>query len=450
MSKDNPGHDPFKRSSKVRRSPLRQSEIELSRQGTAEESTQMSDSEVEIQPRKRKETSPMMPGSSRLKRMPGDEDRERDEPTSHGDDSENEALLEGADEFVQMTTLVQKVNQWFTRQYKSRKITPTQFNEMTGHMKAMSGLLTTLDKKVHRLEGRLDERNDIVHLLTNVQRDDPQPRVRSYADVSKTPMVPKITGTKRVVQQPKVVFIKSSDDRKNIDEVKKLVQETVKPKDLGIKVRKVIKTARGLMIETEKSEQLEKIKNCEALKTKGLIIEAPKKRSPKLMIYDLDTDRAEKEIIEDVYVQNIEEDLIPKEDFLKEFTCVHKYVNKNRQDQKANWVVECSARVRNLLRRRDRIYVGWQSCRLKDYNPIVRCYKCLAFGHISKYCKGKQPCSHCMLEHDIKECRNKAQPAKCINCKLAKKPYDHATGSKTCTEYERACRIALEKVDYGL
>ena len=96
--------------------------------------------------------------------------------------------------------------------------------------------------------------------------------------MSRTPVVPKITGTKRVVQQPKVVFIKSSDDRKNIDEVKKFVQETVKPKDLGIKVRKLIKTARGLMIETEKSEQFDKIKNCEALKAKELIIEAPKRR----------------------------------------------------------------------------------------------------------------------------------------------------------------------------
>ena len=187
MSEENPGHDPFRRSSKVRRSPARQTETEISRQGTADELMPMSDSEVELtQPRKRKETSPMMPGSSRLKRMPGNKDRERDEPTSHGDDSDNETLLEGADEFAQMATLVQKVNQWFTRQYKSRKITPTQFNEMTGHMKAMSGLLTKLDKKVHRLEGRIDERNDIVQLLTNVQRDGPQPRVRSYADVSKT------------------------------------------------------------------------------------------------------------------------------------------------------------------------------------------------------------------------------------------------------------------------
>ena len=113
------------------------------------------------------------------------------------------------------------------------------------------------------------------------------------------------------------------------------------------------------------------------------MIEAPKKRNPKIMIYDIDAERAEQETIEDIYIQNVE-DQISKDEFIKEFKCVHKYPNKNRGDKKANWVVECSARVRNLRRRRARLYVGWQSCRSKDYNPVARCYKCIftALGHM--------------------------------------------------------------------
>ena len=63
-------------------------------------------------------------------------------------------------------------------------------------------------------------------------------RDRSYAEVSKAPPVPRITGAKKMIQQPKVVFIKSKDDKKNIEEVKQLVQTTIRPKDLGIKVKK--------------------------------------------------------------------------------------------------------------------------------------------------------------------------------------------------------------------
>lgn len=58
-------------------------------------------------------------------------------------------------------------------------------------------------------------------------------------------------------------------------------------------------------------------------------------------------------------------------------------------------------------------------------------------------------CAHCTGEHDVKDCNKKDQPATCINCKIAKKDHKHATGTKGCSEYDRACRIALEKVDYG-
>ena len=202
------------------------------------------------------------------------------------------------------------------------------------------------------------------------------------------------------------------------------------------------------MVETDKVEQLKVLQDCEALKSKGLVIEAPRKRCPKIMIYDVDADRDEQEVIDDILTQNVE-DLVPRDDFLKEFKCVHKYKNRNINDTRMNWVVECSSRVRNVLRRRDRLFVGWQSCRVKDYNPVVRCYKCLLYGHISKYCRGKQMCSHCTGEHNVKDCNKKDQQATCINCKLNKKDYQHSTGSKGCTEYDRACRIALEKVDYG-
>ena len=42
------------------------------------------------------------------------------------------------------------------------------------------------------------------------------------------------------------------------------------------------------MIETEKEDQLTKIEECIELKSKGLIIEKPKKKLPKIMIYDID------------------------------------------------------------------------------------------------------------------------------------------------------------------
>ena len=149
-------------------------------------------------------------------------------------------------------------------------------------------------------------------------------------------------------------------------------------------------------------------------RSKGLVIEAPRKRCPKVMIYDMEADHDEKEIIDDIIVQNVD-DLTSREDFLKEFKCVHKYKNRNVNDTRPNWVVECSSRVRNILRRRDRLFVEWQSYCIKDYNLVVRCYKCLLYGHISKHCRGKQMCNHCTGEHDVKDYDKKDQQATCIN-----------------------------------
>lgn len=109
----------------------------------------------------------------------------------------------------------------------------------------------------------------------------------SYANIVAAPKVPKPTGTRNKINQPKVIFVTSQGDDKNNDEVEKLIKETIQPKKLGIKVKRVRKTARGVMIETEKEEQLKKIEECIELISKGLIIDKPKKKMAKIMIYDV-------------------------------------------------------------------------------------------------------------------------------------------------------------------
>lgn len=95
--------------------------------------------------------------------------------------------------------------------------------------------------------------------------------------------------------------------------MKRLIQTTIKPKYLGIKVKKVVKTARGLMIETEK---LQKLQECDALKTKGLVVEAALKICPKLLEYDVNWDKPDQEVLEDIFSQNVD-DMMQKKNFLK-------------------------------------------------------------------------------------------------------------------------------------
>ena len=240
-----------------------------------------SDVDRPTHPKKRKEVSPTMPGTSRVKRTMLECDQ--DELDELADATNPGKSVNDPNSFDRMHAIVQYMTKWATSQYKSKKLTVNQINDIKSKMSDMTELLSGLEKTVIRLEGRLEGRQEMAKMMGAVPRVEQTefPRLRSYAEVS---AVPKITGAKKVVQPPKVVFIKSKDEKKTIEEVKREIQTTIQPKDLGIKIRRVVKTARGIMIETDKVDQLQKLQDCEALKTKGLVVEAPRKRSPRVMI----------------------------------------------------------------------------------------------------------------------------------------------------------------------
>lgn len=73
----------------------------------------------------------------------------------------------------------------------------------------------------------------------------------------------------------------------------------------------------------------------------------------------------------------------------KEFTkgFAPKFKVGQKDSDLVNWVMESSPRIRNIMRGNggERIYLGWQACKVPDYRRISRCFKCLRFGHISKF-----------------------------------------------------------------
>jgi hypothetical protein len=58
--------------------------------------------------------------------------------------------------------------------------------------------------------------------------------------------------------------------------------------------------------------------------------------------------------------------------------------------------------------------------------PVMQCYKCLGFGHTTKYCKREVVCSICSEAHSFKECTSSDKPL-CVNCKG-----EHIAVSKVC------------------
>ncbi|CAH0401723.1 unnamed protein product [Chilo suppressalis] len=58
--------------------------------------------------------------------------------------------------------------------------------------------------------------------------------------------------------------------------------------------------------------------------------------------------------------------------------------------------------------------------------PVIQCYKCMGFGHTTKFCKRNIVCSICSESHSFKDCSNTDKPL-CITCKG-----EHVAVARTC------------------
>jgi hypothetical protein len=87
---------------------------------------------------------------------------------------------------------------------------------------------------------------------------------------------------------------------------------------------------------------------------------------------------------------------------------------------------------------------------------VTRCFKCLGFGHTSKFCEGNQTCANCAEEHHWKECES-THNNRCTNCIKAnsfikdgnkKLSINHSAVSNECPRLHRIQAIIVSKTEY--
>lgn len=241
------------------------------------------------------------------------------------------------------------------------------------------------------------------------------------------------------------ILLYPKGDEQTSEELRDLLKSKVNPTSNAFQVKRMSKISNnGVALEFRDAGQVE---NARKILEPLADVKNPKAKRPLVLIYDLPSIYAERDLSRDIWEQNFKEE-ITKEEFQAE----HKWrfrTGPKRTDQ-VNWVLEVTGRLHKIMMRQGRIYLNWTSSRVVTYSAVQRCYKCQKYGHVAQYCKAPHDiCSHCAQEgHRRDVCPSKDQPPCCVNCKASKRPDGHSAGDVGCFTYTLEKTRAANSFDY--
>lgn len=243
-----------------------------------------------------------------------------------------------------------------------------------------------------------------------------------------------------VIVKPKI--------KQNNDLTLKDLKANVNPIDLNIGIEDVKQISDGgLIIKTNSTKEVEKIrdelsKNSEI--TKKYNISLPKKRQPQIILYNVNNDTNEEEIISSIIKNNKginDGDIQPK----------MQYTTNGKKC--SNWILEIKPHVLKKLEP-NKLTLGWQRVTYKENIKPTRCYNCNRYGHKSNVCKNKKVCIKCGSdEHTINNCS--AIKPNCINCRIYNQRFntkiqtDHMCTDNRCHCWQIEKNKIIAHTDYG-
>lgn len=251
-----------------------------------------------------------------------------------------------------------------------------------------------------------------------------------------------------VRERPKIIVRTDREEIRSSEEIKNIIKGTIDPAKTKIKIDKMIRGLDKKIIIEAPEESVKKIMENEEVKAADLKRVKEEGLRPRLVIMRVSKGTTASELKEAILKQNLTEHSISEDEIGV------KYKYGPRDQATVNWVLEVSPRVRNLALNRGRVYIGWDSCPVRDHIRVIRCYRCQKYGHLAKNCRSeKEFCAYCAGEHQTKECREPEEYKCCINCIRGKirdrELLRHEATESKCPEYVRKVTDLVNNIDYG-
>lgn len=239
----------------------------------------------------------------------------------------------------------------------------------------------------------------------------------------------------REMRQTEKIVIKS--EGKNYADVLRAIKSNVNIEETGIKVKTIKKTMKGdVLLEIQGDKN-----NAEVLKQKI----QEKHAQAKITIKNSDDILHVTGIDGDIGVDEIVESIIESVGNAKREDVKVLSVRPNQRGSQ-NATIAVKKVIAQELARKGTIRIGWTPCKIRPRVNLLRCYKCLEFGHPTRDCEGTdrtKMCLKCGKEgHRAHNCENISF---CFTCKQEGHRADHTK----CPHYRKLIRDKIGSLTAG-
>lgn len=294
------------------------------------------------------------------------------------------------------------------------------------NLKSENKLLRLLNKEL------LDKNTLLKEHLVLVKQIKNEPKIKAYSQI----LIDEIPAKKRI---PKIIIKKKN--RADVSDLRSKVTHYLN-KEKTIQTKKVIFKSDSEVIiscmnetsvaETEKSLSKELANMCS--------IEKEEVKKPRLKVIGIDN-------YEGMDLKSLEEDINARnfKNFESKCTVVHTYVNKKTNLQSV--ILEASAEIYKHIREsKNRIFIGYQNCKVFDDLNIQPCFNCGRFGHNGNKCRNDKVCLKCAGTHNSINC-NKADEICCVNCLYSNNKYNLQYNTRHLANDSKCCQVLINKIN---
>ncbi|GIY30622.1 hypothetical protein CDAR_461271 [Caerostris darwini] len=286
------------------------------------------------------------------------------------------------------------------------------------------------DLQIAMLKGQLEEsRNFNREILT----DNLKAITEAINTTKQVQPAPTKSFAEAVKKQQTTVILAPKDKDQSVKDMRSNISKQLKKSGELDGVKRVLIDNNQLIIKTKTDEQAQKLqetieKNTELKEV--IMVRTPPEQKAKIICYGIPEGTTEQDLIEGI--NRVLEIVTQNTKLVKTFTD-----NNNR----THAIILLLKREAIQLLRRGRIFLDLQSCTVKPFYEIKRCYKCQQTGHTSLQCKNDTKCGKCGESHDTRICKKETK--QCINCQNSNKTQkttfstDHYAFDNKCHSYRK-------------